>query len=277
MKTFIANIDWLEKAEIIRKNLRTYITDYNLKSLVLGISGGIDSALTAALAEPVCRELDIPLIGRSLVIEGNKPEEIRRAKNIGANFCTDFRERDLTIMYQIMKDTIEEESYSEITHADKVRRGNIKARIRMIYLYNLASKYKGLVLSTDNRTEFMLGFWTLHGDVGDYNPLFGLWKTEVFALADALAASMEDRKKREALQYCVEAIPTDGLGITNSDVEQLNAANYEEVDTTLAAYIHKGDKSGNPTVIERHIKSAFKRENPYVISRSMLGLEERDN
>lgn len=49
--------------------------------------------------------------------------------------------------------------------------GNIQARLRMIYLYNLASIHKGLVLSTDNQTEYQLGFWTIHGDVGDFNPI----------------------------------------------------------------------------------------------------------
>lgn len=55
--------------------------------------------------------------------------------------------------------------------------GNIQARLRMIYLYNLASIHKGLVMSTDNQTEYQLGFWTIHGDVGDFDPIQDLWKT----------------------------------------------------------------------------------------------------
>ena len=53
----------------------------------------------------------------------------------------------------------------------------------MIYLYNLASIYNGLVISTDNQTEYQLGFWTIHGDVGDFAQILGQWKTEVFELA----------------------------------------------------------------------------------------------
>lgn len=60
----------------IRSCLTKYIADYKLNSLVLGISGGIDSALCTALVKPVCEQLNIPLIGRSITIESNKKEEV---------------------------------------------------------------------------------------------------------------------------------------------------------------------------------------------------------
>ena len=64
----------------IRANLKMYIEDHGIKSLVLGISGGIDSALCAALARPVCDELGIPLIGRSIPISTNTSDERDRAE-----------------------------------------------------------------------------------------------------------------------------------------------------------------------------------------------------
>ena len=76
----------------IRQNLKDYIVKNNLKSLVCGVSGGIDSALCCALSRPVCDETGIKLIGRSLPILTNKPDEIARAKAIGENFCDDFLE-----------------------------------------------------------------------------------------------------------------------------------------------------------------------------------------
>jgi NH3-dependent NAD+ synthetase len=79
----------------IRQILKDYIVKQNLKSLVLGVSGGIDSALVAALAKPVCDELNIKLIGRSLPCGTNTQDEIDRAKNVGELFCHDFREIDL--------------------------------------------------------------------------------------------------------------------------------------------------------------------------------------
>lgn len=127
----------------------------------MGVSGGIDSALTAALAAEACRKLGISLYGRSITIETNTEAEKERARAVGNAFCTDFREVDLTTLYLSVREEMEEVKIKEISREDKVRRGNIKARLRMIYLYNLAQQHKGMVLSTDNRTEYMYGFWTL--------------------------------------------------------------------------------------------------------------------
>ena len=96
---------------------------------------------------------------------------------------------------------------------DRIRAGNIKARLRMTYLYDKANKYNGMVLSTDNLTERNLGFWTLNGDVGDFGFLQELWKTEVYGLSKSIGT--------ESVMACVNAIPTVGLGITDSDIDQL--------------------------------------------------------
>ena len=135
-----------------------------------------------------------------------------------------------------------------------IAHGNIQARLRMIYLYHLASTKRGLVMDTDNLTENNLGYFTIHGDVGDFNPIGGLWKTEVFELAkylieyyDLLSHGVEigDKdsiKNRELIEYTYKrnAIkaslglkPTAGLGITNTDLEELGAESYEQVDTIL--------------------------------------------
>lgn len=272
MKLSTGRADWLRIAEVIRRDLEQYLLKHNLRALVIGVSGGIDSAVTAALAKEVCDRLGLPLIGRSLTVETNSRTERERAEAVGKAYCWDFRETDLTALYETVRDTIEEGSSGTVDN--RVRRGNIKARLRMIYLYNLAQEYRGMVLSTDNRTEYLLGFWTLHGDVGDYTPLYGLWKTEVYALARVLAATEQDMHKREALQACIDGLPTDGLGISVSDVEQLGARDYEEVDDTLADYVKGESLEGNPTVIGKHLASEYKRNNPYVVERKKLGLAD---
>ena len=261
----------------IRNKLRNYITTNKIESLVIGISGGIDSALCAALAKPICDELKIPLIGRSLPASTNKNEEVVRANNIGVLFCNDFEEYNIS-------------SYCEkllplaIGAADdvkgmKIRQGNIMARIRMIILYNLALKHKGLVLSTDNYTEYLLGFWTLHGDVGDYGMMQNLWKTEVYELAEYLindSSTELTRLQRESLQSCVDAVPTDGLGITNSDLDQLGAPTYKEVDEILQRYLKAKKKMKyDPEikvhpVLQRYERTHYKRNNPANISREEL-------
>lgn len=283
-----------EVIAVMQRELAGYIKRSGLKSLVLGISGGIDSAICAALAKPVCDELQIPLIGRYLSIETNKPDEEDRAIRIGENFCTNFQALDLTHEYNAIKQlynmekdmvTFEEEEpgvmlpREENIFAMKIRHGNIKARLRMTYLFDLAQKNKGLVLSTDNLTELFLGFWTLHGDVGNYGMIQNLWKTEVYQLsiifANELPNSMYEGKR--ALLDCVKATPTDGLGITNSDLEQLGASSYDEVDNILQSYFENprafndlNPSSPSYSVISRMIKTEFKRNDPYSIPRKVL-------
>ena len=151
-----------------------------------------------------------------------------------------------------------------------IANGNIQARLRMIYLYNLASIHKGMVMDTDNKTENNLGYYTLHGDQGDYAPMKGLWKTEVYELAQwILENKCETNQQREALKKSIGLVPTAGLGITNSDLEEIGAKSYFEVDCILKTYLENGNidelktKFGEEivnNVLSRHLRSAFKRK-----------------
>jgi len=266
--------DYKTAVDNIRDILKAYISENRIKSLVVGISGGIDSALSLALAKPVCDELDIPLIGRSITIETNKADEIARAKAMGEKFTSDFKEVDLTEGFITLAGLITESGDEDTESvAYKIRRGNIKARTRMVYLYDLAAKNKGMVLSTDNYTELLLGFWTLHGDVGDYGMIQNLWKTEVYAMSRYLVAGLQDHDAAEALQLCIDAVATDGLGITNSDLDQIQAKSYEEVDQILLKLVYNTDDfkdfKDHP-VIRRKRNSEFKRNNPYNIPRAEI-------
>jgi len=259
----------------IRKELANYIRENNIKSLIIGISGGVDSALCCALASPVCRNLDLPFIGRSITIETNTREEIERAKSIGRAFCSDFKLVDLTKAYLEFYPSVMEDFNSAFENVEyKIRKGNIKARIRMIYLYDLANKHRGMVLSTDNRTEFLLGFWTLHGDVGDFGMIQNLWKTEVYMLARHIARNLKDEAAKAALISCIEAPPTDGLGITKTDLDQIKADTYYEVDKILISYQNSDKSLENHPVIKRHLKTEFKRKNPYNIEREKIVFDE---
>jgi len=265
----MSNIDFKKTIENIRRELKDYLQKYKLKALIIGESGGIDSAICTVLAAPVCKELGIELIGRSISIESNKPEEIERSENIGNLFCTDFKSVDLTQNYIVLRNDIEEDTEKD-EFQSKLQRGNIKARIRMIYLYNLAQRNKGLVLSTDNYTEYLEGFWTLHGDVGDYGMIQELWKTEVYEISKWIVENelVSDIEKL-ALQACIDAVPTDGLGITNSDLDQLGVASYYEVDNILKDYLKTGKHTDNP-VVKRHLGTEYKRRNPFNLSRDII-------
>lgn len=272
--------DYKSAINVIQDDLRNYLKTHTIKSLVLGISGGIDSALVAALVKPVVDEFGIPLIGRFISIESNKPDEVERAKEIGKFYCTEYEFIDLTNEYHTLKEMDAfEKPQNEDERSYSIRMGNIKARLRMIYLYNIASAHKGMVLSTDNYTEYLLGFWTLHGDVGDYAPIIGLWKTEVYGMTRYIA-DRELLEKATPLYAMLDAIATDGLGITSSDLDQIlpdwkkrhntTRTGYAEVDEILYEHMTSNNFAGTPqqyNVIKRHLASEFKRNNPYCITR----------
>jgi NAD+ synthetase len=252
--------------KVMRGKTAAYIMDNQLKSLVIGLSGGIDSAFAAALLRPVCDFTNTKLIGRSITIETNKEDEIERAKTIGSLFCHDFQYLDYTHIYNVYRQELPELNNQYLS---LLRMGNCKARIRMICLYDLAQLNRGIVISTDNFTEYLTGFWTLHGDVGDYAPFAHLWKTEVY-LATKFLCKQHTKEQADALLRCIEATPTDGLGISNSDLEQLGVPTYEEVDKILSLYL-QGDKTVEQhPLIERVNSTEYKRKNPVAISRLAL-------
>lgn len=275
----------IEAARVIRNirtNFKAYMLKSKLQSVVLGVYGGIDSALCAALLKPVMDELNLPLIGVSLPATSNKIAEIERATAIGEQFCTKFHEQPIedsfdclfesigmiTDWFELNIDTIPEKDF-------RIFMGNIKARVRMIHLYGIAGLYKGMVISTDNLTELMLGFWTLHGDVGDYGPIQQLWKTEVYEVANELLEELAlNLNKVIALRACIECAATDGLGVSTTSLEQLGGKSFEEVDHTLKILIQPDydnvDSETFNKVRTRHLNSQFKRENPYNIPREEL-------
>lgn len=253
-------------------NSINYLTDYivnnNLKSLVLGISGGIDSTVTAAIASEACKKTGIKLIGRSLPAHSNDPEEIRAATLVGEAFCNDYKEVGIERMYAKVADEMELNEGKMST----LQLGNIKARLRMIYFYNLASIHRGCVLDTDNRTEHELGFFTIHGDVGDLNcGIIHLWKTEVYELAEYLAdmyyttAERNEllqkdgktyRMKADAICESIKLIPTDGNGVTLSggDCAQFGLDNYEQVDDVLKTMYFPEDGMDNIKYKKEYIR-----------------------
>ena len=218
----------------IVKRTEDYICSNNLKCMVLGISGGIDSTVVAAICHEVNRRTGIPLIGRSLPTKHNKEGEKSAALLVGQAFCNDFKEVSIKYPYDAYLDFLE--SFDE--DINPIADGNIQARLRMIYLYNLASIHRGLVIDTDNLTENNLGYFTIHGDVGDFNPIGGLWKTEVFKLAEWLFNEYKNNDytyltKAEAMWASLQLKPTAGLGITDSDLDEIGADSYEQVDYIL--------------------------------------------
>lgn len=248
------------------KRTQDYVVSSNLNCMVLGISGGIDSTLVAAIASAVSDRTGIPLIGRSLRMK-NKQDEFDTSKLVGKAFCTDFDAMNLGSEYSKVSSgfRILEENHSKSLNCSKekyttpIAEGNLMARLRMMYLYHIAGVEGGLVLDTDNLTEHNLGFWTLHGDEGDFNPIGGLWKTEVYGLSnwllekiekgiypDDLRVTVRVNNEIKALKESISLTPTDGNGISSSDLEQIGGKDYFEVDKILKPIVEASELGKDP-------------------------------
>jgi len=257
-------VDYGKVFKVLVEETKQYILNNDIKAMILGISGGIDSTVVAAICHEVSKETEIPLIGRSLPTKYNKEGETNTADLVGNAFCTDYKVFNMDLPYRkFAYDITFSEGYIDtsgpfdfdrkIPKQTPIANGNIQARLRMIYLYNLASIYKGIVMDTDNLTENNLGYFTIHGDVGDFNPIGCLWKTEVFELAEYLLNKynmlvinqqlaplnpppkevVDAFVKGQAIKESLKLKPTAGLGITNNDLEELGAESYEQVDYIL--------------------------------------------
>lgn len=301
--------------------LSNYITSNGIKAMILGISGGIDSTVVAAICYEVSIRIGIPLIGRSLPIK-NKKDEFSVSKLVGEAFCNDFKIKNLQKSYQatLLDACLDEGEANEansyfldelenMPSRTPISNGNLQARCRNHHLYDLAGRKKGIVMSTDNQSEYQLGFWTRHGDEGDYDPIMDLWKTEVYGLARWMVTYYQNRagspdikcwenRAWKAIAESIKLTPTDGLGISNSDLDQIGAKSYSEVDDILSRYIpfeeyrknHRGILHPHDEMAEsdcwsqlcaryssdvvekvwnRHVSSEFKRKkSPIYIPRS---------
>lgn len=286
----MSELNYEKVFQVLVEETSNYIRSNRLRAMVLGVSGGIDSTVVAAICHEVSKLTNVPLIGRSLPIK-NKKDEFDVSKLVGEAFCDDFKVWELSHVYKaaLLECCLEtgeanaSNSYwidelEEMPSRTPIANGNLQARCRMMYLYDLAGLKQGLVMSTDNQTEYQLGFWTIHGDVGDFDPIQGLWKTEVYELAEWLVdfyfTDGDDASKAVAIRESMKLTPTDGLGISNSDLEQIGAKSYNDVDRLLKTLVCKASQENSRLqdelteelgrdvvgkVLQRHVKSKFKR------------------
>lgn len=244
-------MDYQKVFETMIQETQKYLEDHNLFAMILGISGGLDSTVTAAICHEVeKRNPELKFYGISLPCTSNSGEERDSATACMKAFCKEgqYWTENLQKEYMLMKATCCQH-HSPTT----IGIGNIKARLRMIYLYDLANYTKGLVMDTDNLTEHYLGFFTIHGDVCDYNPIGGLWKHEVYELANYLyneyyqAPFGSEGDKHLALEHAIGITPTDGNGVNDlGDMGQIapafahdkNIDAYTKVDDIIQKYLY---------------------------------------
>ena len=197
----------------ISKWIAQSVRDSGAKGAVVGLSGGIDSAVTVTLCK---KALGTNVLGVIIPCESD-PHDQEDALLI-------------TTKLGIMTLTVRlDETYQALvpglSDGTRMANANLKARLRMAILYFLANTLSYLVVGTGNKTELMVGYFTKHGDGGvDILPLGGLYKTQVWELARAL--NIPDK--------IINKTPTAGLWLGQSDEEELGIS-YAELDRTLQA------------------------------------------
>ena len=206
----------------VKENITNWIKEYAKKynkNLVIGISGGIDSAVTSTL----CAETNLKTIVVSMPIHQNNAELIRAQKHMNwlkNNYKNiETIEIDLSIVFDQFKKTIGE------IYQNKLALANSRARLRMTTLYQIAGHKNGLVIGTGNKIEdFCIGFFTKYGDGGvDLSPIGDLMKSEVFSLA----------KELNIINDIQKAKPTDGLWDDGRNDEDQIGATYQEIENAI--------------------------------------------
>jgi len=182
----VLELDWSETEKRIRRFIKQYVENSGADGIVLGLSGGVDSSTTAALSSLAIggdRVLGLILPEK----ETYNPKDIADAKLVAEKFGLKTQSCDITPTLEGFYKTI-----PAFDPADKLFKGNIKARTRMVYLYYYANKLNRIVCGSSDKSETMMGYFTKWGDVAaDISPIMDLYKTQVRKLAVHLGIPAE--------------------------------------------------------------------------------------
>lgn len=218
-------MDVSKTADHITDWLTTYVEKSGLKGFTVGVSGGIDSAVTSTL----CAKTGKPVLVLNMPIFQAKDQVSRSAAHIAwleKNFdnVTGI-DMDLTAIFTQMQAVFPDDIQDGLTMA------NTRSRLRMLTLYAFAGHHRMLVAGTGNKVEdFGVGFYTKYGDGGvDLSPIADLMKTQVYELGRHLGVSKE----------ILSAPPTDGLWEDDRTDENQIGATYAELEWAMA---HEADK-----------------------------------
>jgi NAD+ synthase len=201
--TYYATVDWTKK----------FIVGSGCSGAVVGLSGGIDSALAAAVCVDAIGKNNV--YGLILPCKSN-PDDQRDAIDVIKLLQIDAEVIDLTAALNTLNETIEEPNA-------KIANANLRSRLRMCALYYRANQKGYLVCGTTNLTEMFIGYYTKYGDGGiDFEPLASLFKSEVRLLA----------KDRGIPDKIIEKAPSAGLWTGQTDETELGMT-YDRMDAAI--------------------------------------------
>ena len=205
-------------ADYLVRFLDNEVRKSGLDRVVVGLSGGIDSAVVAMLAH---RAFGADLLCVMMPSHYSSSSSIEDAKELCEGFDLRYEIHSIEPMLRAY----------EIAHPDmdRLRIGNLSARLRMATLYDISAKERALVVGTSNKSELMLGYGTLYGDLASaLNPIGDLYKSEIYDLARYL----------EVPQSILQKPPSADLWSGQSDEAELGYS-YEAIDAALRLYVEK--------------------------------------
>ncbi|HLE99731.1 MAG TPA: NAD+ synthase [Gaiellaceae bacterium] len=230
--------------------LRDYVDKNGFAEVVIGVSGGIDSALTAALCAEALGPDRVHCVSMPsrFTSDGTRGDARRVAESLGC----DFREIPIESSVATFHDALRAETDGGLAG---LAAENVQARVRGVLLMALSNTYGWLVVSTGNKSELAVGYSTLYGDmVGGFTLLKDVFKTDVFRLAEHLNA----RARRELIpRSTIDRAPSAELREDQRDEDSIPP--YDELDPVLEAYVEQ-DRSREelleefgPDVVERAV------------------------
>ncbi|ELY54001.1 NAD+ synthase [Natronolimnohabitans innermongolicus] len=222
----------------ITSDIRTAVENAGADGVVVAMSGGIDSTVTAALAvEAVGSDR---VLGLGLPCHKSEAAGVSEARTIADGFGIEFEEIQLRPVLEAFERTVADEIDDRESDADRPYErnhavGNVTARLRMIAAYYAANRQRRLVLGTANRSELLLGYFTKYGDgAADRYPIGDLYKTEVRALAKRIGIP----------KRIVSKAPSAGFWADQTDADELGAT-YDVIDPLLQRLVDEGLTAGD--------------------------------
>jgi NAD+ synthase len=241
--------------DILTRFIREEVTKIGFNRVVVGISGGVDSSTSAFLAAHALGKENV--WGIRMPYKTSSPENMRHAEEVV---------KRTGIRSELVEITPMVDAYFERhSDADNNRRGNVMARQRMIVLYDKSAEHQALVLGTGNKTESLLGYTTLWGDMAcAVNPLGDLYKTQVWQLADYLGVPDEIIGKPPSADLWAGQTDEAELGFTYREVDRVL---YLMVDKRFAIreLVEAGyEESLIRNVFDKIQRTQYKRRMPVV-------------
>ena len=245
--------------QVLTRFIQIEVTKVGLKNALLGLSGGVDSAAAAFLC---ARALGPEHVwGVMMPYRTSAPESLEDARKVVQATGIQSREIGITPMVDAYFDPARWSG----TEASMVRRGNKMARERMSILYDLSAELSALVVGTSNKTEILLGYGTIYGDMASaLNPLGDLYKTQVKQAARALGVPENIIQKQPSADLWQGQTDEGELGITYAEADKLLYHMIDERASKKELIALGFEEKRVCEVTERVRRMQFKRKPPLI-------------